>query len=112
LSPIATISGLRPEWRNLMEYLLVEFEEDRELVIDDAPTTWRTNETVYIEAGNHIISLVAPPENFRPSEIPVVMTGTSDKSLKTIEFTKIGVEVTSVVGAAPASASGKPRTSS
>jgi len=36
-----------------MEYLWVEFHEDRLLVIDDAPTWWRTNEKVPIDAGPH-----------------------------------------------------------
>jgi hypothetical protein len=97
-----------------MEYLFVEFEEDRWLVIDDAPTAWRTNEKVPIEAGDHIVSLVTPPANFTPSQVPVVMVmaGTSVDSPMTIKFTKTGVAAASVKGAVPTRASGKPRTSS
>jgi hypothetical protein len=70
-----------------MEYLWVEFHEDRLLVIDDAPTWWRTNENVPIEAGPHNVSLVTPVD-FTPQQIYVVVTGTSVDCPQRIKFTK------------------------
>ncbi len=93
-----------------MEYLFVEFDDDRRLVIDNAPTAWRTNETVPIQAGSHVVSLVTPPANFTPPEIAVVMAWTSVDNPKTIKFTKIAVTTTTVAPrvASPPSTSGKP----
>jgi hypothetical protein len=69
-----------------MEYLFVEFHEDRLLVIDDAPTWWHTNEKVPIEAGPHNVSLVTPVD-FTPPQIQVVMIGTSIDCPQRIKFT-------------------------
>jgi len=55
-----------------MEFLFVEFYENRHLVIDDSLTAWQTNETVLIPAGRHVIAISLPPD-FAPPEIPVVM---------------------------------------
>lgn len=71
-----------------MEYLIVEFEEQRNLVIDDALTAWRTNETVPIPAGYHVVAL-SLPTNFAPPHIEVMMAGTSVGTPKIIKFSKL-----------------------
>ena len=45
-----------------MEYLVVKFDEDRGVIVDEASGAWRTNRTLMLQAGAHSISLVTPPE--------------------------------------------------
>ena len=44
-----------------MEYLVVKFDEDRGVIVDEASGAWRTNRTLMLQAGAHSISLVTPP---------------------------------------------------
>jgi hypothetical protein len=70
-----------------MEYLLVNFPEDREVVIDQEEQG-RTNETIEVEAGIHTVSLKSPPNNFRPRQRKVTLTGTSALTPKEVSFAK------------------------
>jgi hypothetical protein len=70
-----------------MEYLLVHFPDDRSVVIDNE-LQGRTNETIEVEAGTHIISLKSPPENFRPGQRKVTLTGTSALTPREVSFAK------------------------
>ena len=71
-----------------MEFLFVEFYENRHLVIDDSLTAWQTNETVLIPAGRHVIAISLPPD-FAPPEIPVVMENTTVLSPKHVNFSRL-----------------------
>jgi hypothetical protein len=71
-----------------MEFLLVEFDEDRALVIDDTPTAWRTNQIAWLNAGPHVVAL-APPANFTPTKIDVDLINTSVANPAKIKFDKV-----------------------
>jgi hypothetical protein len=42
-----------------MEFLFVEFDEDRNVIIDSVPGDWVTKQTLYIEAGPHRVGTCA-----------------------------------------------------
>lgn len=71
-----------------MEFLLVRFEDDRELIID-GDTQGRTNIAIELEKGTHIISLKSPPLDFRPQEIKIVLENTTALSPMEVRFEKI-----------------------
>ena len=71
-----------------MEYLLVNFPEDRGVVID-REKQGRTNETIELEAGSHKVSLKSPPRDFRPGQRKVTLKGTSALTPKEVSFAKI-----------------------
>jgi len=70
-----------------MEYLVVKFDEDRGVIVDEAAGAWRTNRTLMLQAGAHSISL-ASPRNFQPLEQAVVLTFTSVTDPMVITFTR------------------------
>lgn len=70
-----------------MEYLLVNFPQDRGVVIDEEEQG-RTNETIELEAGTHTVTLTSPPNNFRPKQRKVTLTGTSALTPKEVSFAK------------------------
>ena len=70
------------------EYLVVKFDEDRGVIINDAPGAWRTNQVLQLQAGTYIITLEAPG-NFTPTEITVVLRHTTVLAPKEITFTKV-----------------------
>ncbi len=70
------------------EYLVVTFDDDRGVIINAAPTEWATNEVIPLQAGTYIITL-APPPNFTPREIKVVLRNTTVLTPKQITFTKV-----------------------
>jgi hypothetical protein len=70
-----------------MEYLLAKFPDDREVLID-AIVQGRTNETIEVEKGTHIISLKSPPHNFRPKQKKIKLAGTSPLAPREVTFAK------------------------
>ncbi len=71
-----------------MEYLLVTFDEDRGVIINSGPGAWRTNEILQLEAGTYVITL-APPANFTPLGIWLVLGNTTVLNPDEITFTKV-----------------------
>lgn len=71
-----------------MEFLLVTFEEDRGVIINSAPGAWRTNQLLMLEAGTYTIAL-APPADFTPIGIGIVLEDTTVIEPYEITFTKI-----------------------
>ena len=69
-----------------MEYLVVHFDEDRGVIIDSAPGAWRTNKTLILQAGTHIIEL-ALPANYSPASIEIELTDTTPLQPYEITFT-------------------------
>lgn len=68
----------------MMENVIVEFEEDREVIIDDQQNG-RTNQNLNIGAGQHTFTL-GDPKNFSPLSITTVVAGTSVIEPKVISF--------------------------
>jgi len=71
-----------------MEYLLVNFPEDREVLIDTVKQG-RVGEIIEVEKGTHIISIKAPPKNFRPKKKKIVLSATSPLLPQEVTFEKI-----------------------
>jgi len=68
-----------------MEYLRIRFPKDRPVLVNGNPSG-RTNIVIEIEAGTHTISL-APPPDFRPTEITVVLEPNQTSPLDPREVT-------------------------
>lgn len=71
-----------------MQYLVVQFDEDRGVIVNKAPGAWRTNRILQLQAGNYIITL-APPLAFTPPEIWLELKNTTVLQPKTITFAKV-----------------------
>lgn len=71
-----------------MQFLLVTFEEDRGVIVNGAPGEWQTNEILQLQAGTYIITL-APPPNFTPAQIKVVLKNTTVLEPKEITFRRV-----------------------
>jgi len=72
-----------------MEYVIVTFKDDRELVIDGKPQG-RTNQVIELERGTHIITLKAPPSDFRPDkEVTIILEETTALSPKEVRYEKV-----------------------
>jgi hypothetical protein len=71
-----------------MEYLLVTLDEDRDVIVNGAGGEWKTNQTLQLQAGTYVITL-APPPNFTPADIKVVLKNTTVLNPKEIVFTKV-----------------------
>lgn len=71
-----------------MEYLLVIYPEDREVIIDNN-AQGRTSESIEVEKGTHIISLKSPPDDFCPKQKKIMLTGTSPLTPQEVTFAKI-----------------------
>ena len=69
-----------------MEYVIVEFDETRDVYIDDQKNG-KTNETLRVGAGTHTFSL-SDPQDYSPPDITEVIQGTSVLQPKTITFTR------------------------
>ncbi|MFZ5861887.1 MAG: hypothetical protein ACOYXR_03445 [Nitrospirota bacterium] len=67
------------------QYLLVACNVTRVVTVDGRPVG-RTDEVLEVPAGEHVIGLLAPPENFRPKERRVVLVGTSAAKPLTARF--------------------------
>jgi len=70
-----------------MQFLVVQFAEDRGVMVNLAPGAWRTNRILQLQAGNYIITL-APPHDFTPREIWLVLNHTTVLQPKMITFAK------------------------
>ncbi|MDJ0668856.1 MAG: hypothetical protein QNJ61_16350 [Desulfobacterales bacterium] len=70
------------------EFILVVFDETREVIIDDNPSGNDTGVVIELEAGTHTISL-AGDQNFSPLEQDVNPTGTTPITPHEVKFTKV-----------------------
>lgn len=68
----------------MMEFLLVKFREDRQVVVDDH-FLGSTNQIIEIEEGKHGISL-APPYDYMPHERQVVLANSTVVRPIEVEF--------------------------
>jgi hypothetical protein len=71
-----------------MEYVLVNFPDDREVLIDQE-VQGHSNETIEVEKGAHIISLKMPPDDFRPRQKKITLARTSSITPQEVTFAKI-----------------------
>lgn len=71
-----------------MEYLLVNFLEDRDVLVNTT-MQGRTGQIIELEKGTHIVSLRTPPRNFRPRKKKIVLADTSVLTPKEVIFEKI-----------------------
>ena len=71
-----------------MEYLLVNYPEEREVIIDNN-VQGRTGESIEVEKGTHIISLKSPPDDFRPKQKKITLAGTSSLAPQEVTFAQI-----------------------
>ena len=69
------------------EYILVKFDETREVIIDETASGYNTGEVIELEAGTHTIAL-KEPKNFLPLEQDINPSGTSPIQPKLIYFSK------------------------
>ena len=70
------------------EYILVEFDETREVIIDETPSGYNTGKVIELGAGTHTITL-KEPKNFSPIEQNVNPSGTSPIQPQKIYFSKV-----------------------
>ncbi len=70
-----------------MEYLVVYFDEDRGVIVNDAPGDWMTNQPFMLQAGSYTIEL-APPLNYKPPSIPITLINTTELQPCEIRFTR------------------------
>ena len=71
----------------MYEYILVEFDESREVVIDDIASDYKTGEVIELEAGTHTISLNGI-KDFLPPDQDVNPSGTSPLQPEKVIFTR------------------------
>ena len=69
----------------MSEFLLVEFDETREVIIDGFPSGYNCGEVIELEEGTHTITLKEPID-FSPAEQDVEPSGTSPLAPETIYF--------------------------
>jgi len=78
-----------PKEALLMEYLFVTFDDDREVVVDDA-VQGRTNEVLELERGTHTVTLTSPPSDFRPKdEVTIALDGTTAITPREVRYEKV-----------------------
>ena len=70
------------------EFILVEFDEIREVIIDGNASGYNTGDVIELDAGTHTISM-AGPENFFPKKQDVNPTETDPLKPKTLYFVKV-----------------------
>ena len=70
------------------EYILVEFDEIREVIIDETASGYNTGDVIELGAGTHTISL-EEPNNFSPLEQDVNPSDTSPIQPQKIYFSKV-----------------------
>ncbi len=72
-----------------MEYLIVTFEDDRQVMIDKTPQG-KTNEVIEVEGGSHLVTLQVPPYDFRPEEeVLIILEETTALSPKEVRYEKV-----------------------
>jgi hypothetical protein len=67
------------------QYLVVECNVTRVVTVD-GKAVGRTDEVLELPAGEHAVSLLAPPENFRPKARRVTLDGTSREKPLVVRF--------------------------
>jgi hypothetical protein len=67
------------------QYLLVACNVTRVVTVDGR-NVGRTDEVLEVPAGDHTVSLLAPPQNFRPKERRVTLAGTSSQKPLVVSF--------------------------
>jgi hypothetical protein len=67
------------------QYLLVACNVTRVVTVDGR-NIGRTDEVLELPAGEHTVSLLAPPENFRPKERRITLVGTSPEKPLVVRF--------------------------
>ncbi len=67
------------------QYLLVACNVTRVVTVDGR-NVGRTDEVLEVPSGQHTISLLAPPNNFRPKERVVTVAGTSREKPMVVHF--------------------------
>ncbi len=67
------------------QYLLVACNVTRVVTVDGR-NVGRTDEIIEVPAGEHTVSLLAPPKNFRPKERRVTLAGTSSQKPLVVSF--------------------------
>ncbi len=70
------------------EYIIVEFDEIREVIIDETASGYNTGDVIELGAGTHTISL-EEPKNFSPLEQDVNPSGTSPIKPQKIYFSEV-----------------------
>jgi len=70
------------------EYILVEFDEIREVIIDETASGYKTGDVIELGAGTHTITL-EEPKNFLPLEQIVKPSGTSPIQPQKISFSEV-----------------------
>jgi len=70
------------------QYIIVEFDEFREVIVDETPSGYYTGKVIELGAGTHTISL-EEPKNFSPIEQDVNPSGTSPIQPQKIYFSKV-----------------------
>jgi hypothetical protein len=66
----------------------VEFDETREVIIDETASGYNTGDVIELGAGTHTITL-EKPKNFSPIEQDVNPSGTSPIQPQKIYFSKV-----------------------
>lgn len=67
------------------QYLLVACNVTRVVTVDGR-NVGRTDEVIEVPGGEHTVSLLAPPENFRPKERRITLAGTSLEKPLVVRF--------------------------
>ncbi len=67
------------------QYLLVACNVTRVVTVDGR-NIGRTDEVLELPGGEHTVSLLAPPENFRPKERRINLAGTSPEKPLVVRF--------------------------
>lgn len=83
--PIAAPSPSGAPAASGTQYLLVICNVTRVVTVDGR-NVGRTDEVLEVPAGDHTISLLAPPNNFRPKERLVTLAGTSREKPMEVRF--------------------------
>lgn len=67
------------------QYLLVACNVTRVVTVDGKPVG-RTDEVLEVPAGEHVVSLLTPPANFRPKERRITLGGTTPEKPLLVRF--------------------------
>lgn len=70
------------------QYIIVEFDETREVIIDDNASGYHTGEVIELGAGSHTLSLAAP-KDFLPLVQHIRLTASSPIRPEKISFYKV-----------------------
>jgi hypothetical protein len=72
----------------MYEYIIVEFDEKRQVMIDDITMPYETDQVIELDPGTHTISL-AGERNFSPAEQDITPSGTSSLQPDKVIFTQV-----------------------